>query len=252
LPEQQPTFGLEQKPPGAGMIHALTLLCVLLFAAPLASFIPLSVLAAILLVVSYYMGEWHEIPKLLKLSWSDISVWAITFLLTVFADLTVAVETGIVLAALLYIRKVTDTTTITRVTPQYVQDGWLHILQDKPIPDYVAVFRIHGPFLFGANEKIAQVAECLNELPPIVILRLRNMTAMDATGLQALEDLAEKCRAGKRTLILCGAQPQPAKLMRQAEFEKHVGRANICEDFHAALERAIIVHFNIGHDHRVA
>jgi SulP family sulfate permease len=240
------------KTPVAGMIHALTLLCVLLFAAPLARFIPLSVLAAILLVVSYYMGEWHEIPKLLKLSWSDISVWAITFLLTVFADLTVAVETGIVLAALLYIRKVTDTTTITRVTPQYVEDGWLHILQDKPIPDYVAVFRIHGPFLFGANEKISQIAECLNELPPIVILRLRNMTAIDATGLQALEDLAEKCRAGKRTLILCGAQPQPAKLMRQAEFEKQVGRANICDDFHAALERAIIVHFNIGHDHRVA
>jgi sulfate permease, SulP family len=240
------------KTPVAGMIHALTILCVLLFAAPLARFIPLSVLAAILLVVSYYMGEWHEIPKLLKLTWSDISVWAITFCLTVFADLTVAVETGIVFAALLYIRKVTDTTTITRVTPQYVEDGWLHILQDKPIPHYVAVFRIHGPFLFGANEKIAQVAECLNELPPIVILRLRNMTAIDATGLQALEDLAEKCRAGKRTLILCGAQPQPAKLMRQAEFEKHVGRANICEDFHAALERAIVVHFNSCHDHRVA
>jgi SulP family sulfate permease len=240
------------KTPVSGMIHALTLLCVLLFAAPLARFIPLSVLAAILLVVSYHMGEWQEIPKLLKLTWSDISVWAITFFLTVFADLTVAVETGIVLAALLYIRNVTDTTTVTRVTPQYVEDGWLHILQDKPIPDYVAVFRIHGPFLFGANEKTSHIVERLNELPPIVILKLRNMTAIDATGLQALEDLADKCRAGKRTLIMCGAQPQPAKLMRQAEFEKHVGRANICEDFHAALERAIIVHFNICHAHRVA
>jgi SulP family sulfate permease len=240
------------KTPVAGMVHALTLLCVLLFAAPLAKFIPLSVLAAILLVVSYYMGEWHEIPKLIKLTWSDISVWAITFFLTVFADLTVAVETGIVLAALLYIRNVTGTTTITRVTPQYVEDGWLHILQGKPIPDYVAVFRIDGPFLFGANDKVSQVAECLHELPPIVILRLRNMTAIDATGIQALEDLAEKCRAGNRTLILCGAPPQPAKLMHQAEFEKHVGRLNICQDFHAALERAIVVHFNSRHDHRVA
>jgi len=240
------------KTPVAGMVHAITLLCVLLFAAPLAKFIPLSVLAAILLVVSYNMGEWHEIPKLLKLSWSDISVWAITFALTVFADLTVAVETGIVLAALLYIHKVTGTTTVTRVTAQYVEDGWLHILQDKPIPDYVAVFRIHGPFLFGAKEKISRVAECLNELPPIIILRLRNMTAIDATGLQALEDLAEKCRAENRTLILCGAPPQPAKLMHQAEFEKHVGRANICADLHAALERAIVVHFNSGHGHRVA
>jgi sulfate permease, SulP family len=240
------------KTPVAGMIHAATLLCVLLFAAPLAKFIPLSVLAAILLVVSYNMGEWHEIPKLLKLTWADISVWAITFGLTVFADLTVAVETGIVLAALLYIRKVTGTTTVMRVTPQYVEEGWLHILQDKPIPEYVAVFRIHGPFLFGANEKISLVGECLTELPPIVILRLRNMTAIDATGLQALEDLASKCRAANRTLILCGAPPQPAKLMKQAEFEKHVGRANICENFHAALERAIVVQFNSSHHRTVA
>jgi SulP family sulfate permease len=240
------------KTPMAGIIHAVTLLCVLLFAAPLAKFIPLSVLAAILLVVAYNMGEWHEIPKLLKLTWADISVWAITFGLTIFADLTVAVETGIVLAALLYIRKVTGTTTIMRVTPQYVEEGWLHILQDKPIPEYVAVFRIHGPFLFGANEKISLIAECLEELPPIVILRLRNMTAIDATGLQALEDLAEKCRAACRTLILCGAPPQPAKLMRQAEFEQHVGQANICENFHAALERAIVVQFNLSHGRSVA
>jgi sulfate permease, SulP family len=240
------------KTPVAGMIHAITLLCVLLFAAPLAKFIPLSVLAAILLVVSYNMGEWHEIPKLLKLSWSDISVWAITFALTVFADLTVAVETGIVLAALLFIRKVSGTTTVTRVTEQYVEEGWLHIVQDKPIPDYVAVYRIHGPFLFGGNEKISQVMEYLDELPPIILLLLRDMTAIDATGLQAFEDLAEKCRAGKRTLILSGAPPQPAKLMHQAEFEKHVGPANICADLHAALERAIVVHFNSGHGHRVA
>ena len=141
------------KTPVAGMIHAVTLLCILLFAAPLAQYVPLAVLAAILLVVSYNMGEWKEIPKLLKLTWADISVWAITFALTVFADLTVAVEVGIVLAALLFIRKVTGTTTVTRVTKQYVDDGWSHILQDKPIPDYVAVFRIHGPFLFGAARK---------------------------------------------------------------------------------------------------
>jgi SulP family sulfate permease len=94
--------------------------------------------------------------------------------------------------------------------------------------------------------------KCLDELPPIILLLLRNMTAIDATGLQAFEDLAEKCRVGKRTLILCGAPPQPAKLMHQAEFEKHVGRANICADLHAALERAIVVHFNSGHGHRVA
>jgi SulP family sulfate permease len=105
--------------------------------------------------------------------------------------------------------------------------------------------------LFGANEKISQVAECLDELPPVIILRLRNMTAIDATGLQALEDLAKKCRAARRTLILCRAPPQPAKRMQQAEFEQHVGPANICENFHAALERAIVAQFN-SHGHRVA
>jgi SulP family sulfate permease len=232
------------KSPVAGMIHAVTLLCILLFAAPLARFVPLAVLAAILLVVSYYMGEWKEIPKLLKLTWADISVWAITFGLTVFADLTVAVEVGIVLAALLYIRKVTSTTTVARVTDEYVADGWSHILQDKPIPDYVAVYRIHGPFLFGATEKISQIADHVESLPPIVILRLRNMTAIDATGLQALEDLAEKLRSAGRTLILCGAPQQPAELMKQAEFEKHVGRANICSNFHDAIERAIVIQFS--------
>jgi SulP family sulfate permease len=232
------------KSPVAGIIHAVTLLCVLLFAAPLARFVPLAVLAAILLVVSYYMGEWKEIPKLLKLTWADISVWAITFALTVFADLTVAVEVGIVLAALLFIRKVSSTTAVTRITSEYVDEGWLHIVQDKPIPDYVAVFRVHGPFLFGASDKVQQIAENIDELPPIVVLKLRNMTAIDATGLQAFEDLAEHFRATNRTLILCGAQSQPARLMRQAEFEQHVGAENICPDFHAAMERAIVVHFN--------
>lgn len=240
------------KTPVAGVVHAITLLGVLVLAAPLAKDIPLCTLAAILIVVSYYMGEWHEVPKLLRLTWSDISVWGITFALTVFADLTVAVGTGIVLAALLYIRKVTGTTTVTRVTAQYIEEGWLHILQGKPIPDYVAVFRIHGPLLFGANDKISQIAACLNELPPIIILRLRNMTAIDATGLQAIEDLAKECLAVDRNIILCGAPPQPARLMRQAEFEKHIGRANICDNLHAALERAIIIYFNGSHRDRVA
>jgi SulP family sulfate permease len=107
-------------------------------------------------------------------------------------------------------------------------------------------------FLFGGNEKISHIMECLDELPPIILLLLRDMTAIDATGLQAFEDLAENCRTAKRTLILCGAPPQPVKLMHQAESEKHVGRANICTDLHAALERAIVVQFNSGHGHRVA
>jgi SulP family sulfate permease len=113
------------KTPIAGMIHSLTLLAIVMFAAPLASFVPLSILSAILLVVSYNMGEWREIRELLKLSRLEITVWLATFSLTVFADLTVAVEAGMILAALLFIRKVTMTTTVSQVTEEYVREGSL-------------------------------------------------------------------------------------------------------------------------------
>jgi len=224
--------------PVAGMIHSLTLLCVLLFAAPLASYIPMAVLAGILLMVAYNMGEWREIPELLRLTKTDISVWLVTFALTVFADLTVAVEAGMMLAALLFIARVANTTTVAQVTDDYVEDGRMHILQDKDIPYYATIFRIHGPFLFGATDKIAAVTENLTKLPPVVILRLRNMTAIDATGLFALEELAKQLHAKKRTLILCGAREQPRQLIHQAEFEEVVGSENICDNVQDALQRA--------------
>jgi SulP family sulfate permease len=196
-------------------------------AAPLAQFVPLAVLSAILIVVAYNMGEWREIPRLIKLSWADISVWLVTFTLTVFADLTIAVEVGMVLAMFLFIRKVSQTTTVSLVTKDYVEHGRAHILQDKHIPEYVSVFRIHGPFLFGASDKIREILEHESVLAPIVILRLRNMTAIDATGLRALEDLADGLHRTNRTLILCGAPKQPARLMQQAEFHEHVGAENM-------------------------
>jgi len=224
--------------PIAGLVHAVTLLVILLVAAPLARHIPLAVLAAILCMVAWNMGEWGEIPDLLRLTAADISVWALTFFLTVVADLTVAVEFGMILAALLFIRKVSRTTTVTRVGRGYVEAGRAHILQDKHIPPYVAVFRIHGPFLFGATDKLQKVTARIDRLPPIVIARLRNMTAIDATGLHALEDLADRLHASGRTLILCGARAQPSRLMRQAEFHRHVGEANICPNIQAALRRA--------------
>jgi len=226
------------KTPVAGMIHALTLLAIILFAAPLARFVPLAVLAAILLVVSYNMGEWREIPELLKLSPLEIGTWLVTFFLTVFADLTVAVEAGMILAALVYIRKVTETTTVSEVTEQYLQEGYAHILQHKEIPPYVAIFRIHGPFLFGATDKINVVIERIPDLPPIVILRLRNMTALDGTGLQALENLADAVHKSGRTLLLCGGRQQPAEIMRDADFEQHVGAENICASVTEALQQA--------------
>jgi sulfate permease, SulP family len=228
--------------PVAGIVHALTVLAVLLFAAPLARFIPLAALAAILAVVCYKMGEWHEIPQILRLSKLEIGVWLTTLLLTIFADLTVAVEGGMILAALVFIRKVTLSTTVTRVTEDDLEEGRMHVLQGKDIPPYVAIFRIHGPFLFGATEKIDEVRRQLPSLPPIVILRLRNMTAIDSTGLQALERLALEVRGSGRTLVLCGAREQPARRIAQASFAQHVGEENICPHVSAALVRAHAIH----------
>jgi SulP family sulfate permease len=226
------------KTPVAGMIHALTLLAILLFASKLVSFVPMAVLAGILMVVSYNMGEWREIPSLLKLTKTDVSVWLVTFALTVFADLTVAVQAGMILAALLFISRVAATTTVSQVTDDYVEDGRVHILQDKDIPYYATIFRIHGPFLFGATDKIDVVTANIHKLPPVVILRLRNMTALDATGLFALEEVARTLKASGRSLIVCGAREQPLQLIQQTEFEELVGPENICDNVQDALGRA--------------
>jgi sulfate permease, SulP family len=228
--------------PVAGMIHSLTLLAILLVAAPLAGAIPLAVLAAILMVVSYNMGEWDEIPELLRLTKTDVAVWLATFALTVFADLTVAVEVGMVLAALLFIRRVAETTTVTAVSDEYVKEGRAHSLQHHDIPPYVRVFRIHGPFLFGTTDKLRIVEDALPMLPEIVVLRLRNMTALDATGLRAMEELADVLHRSGRHLLLCGARRQPALLMAQGEFHRHVGAENICPDIEHAIAIAKRLH----------
>jgi SulP family sulfate permease len=226
------------KTPVAGLVHALTLLFILLVAAPLARFIPLATLAAVLFVVAYNMGEWKEIGTILKLSRADKAVWAVTFLLTVFADLTVAVEVGIGLAALLYINKVSQTTTVSIVTPEYIESGRPHILQDKTVPPYVSILRIHGPFLFGTTDKLAEETYDLTCFAPVVILRIRNMTAIDATGLHALEVFSHRLKKAGKTLLLCGARNQPAKLLEQSDFVAHIGEKNILPHVEAALYRA--------------
>ncbi|HEX6496008.1 MAG TPA: SulP family inorganic anion transporter [Acidobacteriaceae bacterium] len=224
--------------PVAGMTHAVTLLAILLVAAPLARFVPLAALAAILFVVSYNMGEWREIGTILRLSKTDIAVWITTFALTVFADLTVAVGVGMALAALLYIYRVAETTTVSAVTEEYLQEGMAHILQDKDIPPNTTILRIHGPFLFGTTEKLIEATRDLNKFDTVVILRLRNMTALDATGLHAIQQFAGRLHKSGRTLLLCGAREQPAKLLAQADFIAQVGRNNILPHVQAALERA--------------
>ena len=224
--------------PVAGMVHALTLLVILLFASKLAGSVPMAVLAAILMVVAANMGEWREIPELWKQGWTDRLVWMVTFALTVFADLTVAVEAGMILAALLFIRRVSATTTVSRVTGDYVERGREHALQGKHIPDYATVIRIHGPFLFGATDKLTDLEAEASAMPEIVILRLRNMTAIDATGLRAIQNFADALRRTGRTLLLCGAPSQPTRMMEDAEFHRHVGGDNILPNVDAALRRA--------------
>ena len=224
--------------PVSGMIHALTLLAILLVAAPLARFVPLATLAAVLFVVAWNMGEWREIGSIVRLAKTDIVVWAVTFTLTVVADLTVAVGVGMALAALLYIYRIAETTTVAPVTEEYLRDGQAHVLQDKEIPPDVAILRIHGPFLFGTTEKLVEATADLKAFPSVVILRLRNMTALDATGLHALETFAGRLQKSGRTLLLCGAREQPAELLAGSEFVEHVGRENILPHVQAALNRA--------------
>jgi SulP family sulfate permease len=158
--------------------------------------------------------------------------------LTVIADLTVAVGVGMALAALLYIYRIAETTTVEPVTEEYLREGEAHILQGKEIPQNVAILRIHGPFLFGATQKLEGATEDLSGFPAIVILRLRNMTALDATGVHALENFAERLRESGRTLLLCGARDQPAELLSGTEFVEEVGSENILPNVQAALARA--------------
>ncbi len=224
--------------PVSGIIHALTLLVILIAAAPLASYIPLATLAGVLFVVAYNMGEWHEIGAIFQMDFAAISVWLVTFGLTVFADLTVAVGMGLALAALVYIYRVAETTTVSPVTDDYIRDGLSHSLQGRIIPPYVTLLRIHGPFLFGTTEKLVDATANLEAFTPVIILRLRNMSAIDSTGIHAIETFAKRLRSSGRTLILCGAMEQPSKLLRHPRFIEHVGRENIMPNIQAALDRA--------------
>jgi SulP family sulfate permease len=228
--------------PVAAMVHALVVALVVLLLAPLASRIPMATLAAVLFVVAYNMGEWREIGTILKLDVPEKAVWLLTFVLTVAADLTVAVEVGMVLAALLYVYRVSQTTTVAPVTPQYIERGRLHVLQDKYIPPYVTMLRIHGPFLFGTTDKLAEETADLTYYNQIVIVRLRNMTAIDATGMHALEVFHDRVTRSGRDLILCGARQQPARFLQRSDFIDVIGARNITPHVQAALERAREIH----------
>jgi SulP family sulfate permease len=224
--------------PVAGIVHSATLLAVVLFCAPLVSSIPLAALAAILMMVAYNMGEWHAIGAIVRLDKASASVWFATCILTIVADLTLAVEVGMSLAALLYIYRISQTTTVSLVTPESVEADRAHALQDRHFPRYVSIVRINGPFLFGTTDKLLDRMADAAEKPPIVILRLRNMTAIDATGLHALLVLHGRLNRSGRTLLVCGARNQPREFLERSDLIRTIGGANVLPNIAAALERA--------------
>jgi SulP family sulfate permease len=224
--------------PVAGIVHSLTLLIILLVAAPMAKFIPLATLSAVLVVVAYNMGEWNHFTRLLKWPRGDAAVFLATFSLTVLVDLTVAVEVGMVLAAVLFIKRVSETTQIMAVDESTDTEGAHHSLVGKHVPDEVLVFRIFGAFFFGVADKLETALKRALQEPKILILRMRKVLAMDATGLNALEDLYEKLHRRNQHLILSGPHTQPFMMMETAGFLDQIGRENVCANIDAALERA--------------
>ena len=224
--------------PVAGIIHAVTLLVVILAAAPLAKFIPLATLSAVLVNVALNMGEWHNFARLPQWPRSDSIVFLTAFGLTVIIDLTVAVEIGMVLAAILFIKRVSETSQITAVDETTETEGSHHSLVGKQIPEGVMIYRMFGAFFFGAADKLESALKREKRDPEVLILRMRKVMAMDATGLNALEDLFERLHAKGKHLVLSAPHTQPMFVMEKAGFLDRIGRDNVCPHVDAALARA--------------
>lgn len=224
--------------PIAGITHSVTLLLIILAAAPLAKFIPLATLSAVLVNVALHMGEWHNFARLAKWPRSDAVVFLVAFLLTVVIDLTVAVEIGMVLASFLFIKRASETTQITAVDESTETEGSHHSLVGKEIPPGVMIYRIFGAFFFGAADKLESALQRLKSEPDVLILRMRKVLAMDATGLNALEDLHDRLQRKGKYLILSGPHAQPLFVMDKAGFLDRLGRQNVCADIDASLARA--------------
>jgi sulfate permease, SulP family len=223
--------------PIAGIVHSLTLLLVVLVFARQAVYIPVAAMSAVLVMVAFRMGEWHEFRRLNLMPRSDAVVLLATFVLTVIFDLVVAVEVGMVLAAVLFIHRVSETTEVSLVTDEDVLESPEQIAQGKKIPNGVLVYRIFGPFLFGAAEKMEDAMQRVGKLPRVLILRLHLVSAMDATALNALESIVERMQHARGTVILSGLHRQPLEMLRKAGFVEVIGRKNFCATFDDALVR---------------
>lgn len=227
--------------PVAGIIHSITLLLIMLFFGSYAKLIPMATLAAILVIVSYNMSEWHAFKSLLKSPRSDVIVLLTTFFLTVIFDLTIAIEIGMILAVLLFMKRMAEVSNISIITKELEDEEEKtdpNSIEKRIVPEGVEVFEINGPFFFGAATKFKEQLKIVENPPKILIIRMRNVPAIDATGLQILKELYNDSKKNGTQIILSGVHTQPLYSMTQAGIFDLYGEENIHGNIDDALDRA--------------
>ncbi|MDR0891953.1 MAG: STAS domain-containing protein [Mediterranea sp.] len=226
--------------PVAGMVHAIVLLLILLFLMPLAQYIPMACLAGVLVVVSYNMSGWRVFRALLKSPRADVVVLLITFFLTVLFDLTIAIEVGLVIACVLFMKRVMETTEISVVTDEIDPSAEVDIALHEEhllIPRGVEVYEINGPYFFGIATKFEETMAQLGDRPRYRIIRMRQVPFIDSTGIHNLTTLCQMSQKEKITIILSGVNPEVHRALEKAGFCELLGRENICPNINEALER---------------
>ena len=227
--------------PVAGIIHSITLLLIMLFFGSYAKLIPMATLAAILIIVAYNMSEWHAFKSLLKSPKSDVAVLLTTFFLTVIFDLTIAIEIGMVLSVLLFMKRMSEVSNVSVITRELKDEEDQpdpNAIDKKQIPEGVEVFEINGPFFFGAAKKFKDEMAVIEKPPKVRIIRMRNVPAVDATGLQTLKDFYSDAKKHNTHMILSGVHTQPLYAMTQAGIFDLYGEDNIHGNIDDALDRA--------------
>lgn len=229
------------KSPVAGIVHAVVLLLILLFLMPLAQYIPMACLAGVLVIVSYNMSGWRVFKGLLKNPKSDVVVLLITFFLTVIFDLTVAIEVGLVIAYVLFMKRVMETTKISVITdeidPNNESDLEVHE-EHLVIPQGVEVYEINGPYFFGIATKFEEIMSRLGDRPKIRIIRMRKVPFIDSTGIHNLTTLCEMSQKENIHIILSGVNEKVHQVLEKSGFYELLGKENICSNINEALEVA--------------
>ena len=228
--------------PVAGIVHALTIVVLMLFFGSWAAYIPMATLAAILIIVAYNMSEWHAFVKTFRGPRSDVAILLTTFLLTLLVDLTVAIEVGVVLAAFLFLRQmagVTQTQLITKDIEEVEEDkDDVNANAKRVVPDGVEVFEIYGSLFYAAVDQFKDSLRLVEKPAKVLVLRTRNLLAVDASGLRALEDLYERTRKEGTVLVLSGIHKQPLFLLNSSGLIDRIGEDNVCGGIDEAIERA--------------